>query len=311
MRTKRLRSLDSVRGFEAAARHLSFTRAAAELHVTQSAVSRQIKTLETELGVVLFERRHRALALTQAGQAFYRAAQDALRELDDAAAALQRGGPGEMVTVTTTVGFAALWLIPRLPDFRRAHPTIDVHISADNSLVNLERDRIDVAVRYCNPKVAPAGALRLFGEKVFPVCSRSLQRSRSHPLRTVQDLRHHVLLHLEDDRVKWPWLNWTVWFEAMHIPEVRPAGTLHFSQYDQMIQAAIEGQGVGLGRSVLVQRLLARRLLVAPFDQQFVASQEYFAFAAPAAAVRPAVSSFMAWLQASAAPDRSAPARGR
>ncbi len=303
MPARRLRSLDPVRGFEAAARHLSFTRAAAELHVTQSAVSRQIKSLEDELGVALFERRHRALELTAAGHALYRVAQSVMRQLEAATAELQRGQASDMVTVTTTVGFASLWLIPRLADFRRLHPAIDVRISAANAIVDLERDRIDVAIRYCDPRVAPAGALRLFGEKVFPVCSPELKLARGNPLKTVQDLRHHVLLHLEDDRVKWPWLSWTVWFEAMHIADIRPAGTLYFSQYDQMIQAAIEGQGVALGRSVLVQRLLMRRQLVAPFDQQFIASQEYFALAASAAATRPEVKSFIDWLQASARSD--------
>ncbi len=193
---RNLPSLDLLRGFEAAARNLSFTKAAAELFVTQSAVSRQVKTIEDQLGVSLFTRSHRALRLTEAGHELYCATAQALRQLADAAARIRERGAGRALTVTATIGFTSLWLIPRLTDFRRKHPAIDIRIAADNRMVDLERERIEVAIRYCPAKAAPEGAVKLFGEVVLPVCSPRLL-TRTTPLATPEDLRHHVLLHYE------------------------------------------------------------------------------------------------------------------
>src|SRR5262245_28775371 len=148
----RLPSLDLLRGFEAAARHLSFTRAAAELHVTQSAVSRQIKTLEDQLGVRLFRRLNRALLLTEEGQALARATATALGGIEQAVARLPGLAQDRPITVTTTVSFAALWLVPRLARLRAVHPDIDVRLAASNELEDLQRERIDLAIRFCLPK---------------------------------------------------------------------------------------------------------------------------------------------------------------
>ena len=150
-----LASLELIRGFEAAARRLSFTLAAEELFVTQSAVSRQVKALEDHLGVPLFERRHRAIRLTPDGQTLYRASAEALRLLTDAVAGIRHGAGAKSVTVSCSAGFASLWLVPRLMDFRDAHPGIDIRIDANNRLLDLERERIEVAVRYCPPQLAP------------------------------------------------------------------------------------------------------------------------------------------------------------
>ena len=173
---RRLPSLDFLRGFEAAGRRLSFTLAAEELFVTQSALSRQVKALEDALGVPLFERRHRALALTPAGAAFHRTVTENLRDLAAAADAVRAPEPAPGLTVSTTVSFAALWLIPRLPAFRAAHPAIDVYVSADDRLVDLARGDVDVAVRYLADAAAPRGAVRLFGERC---CRSRARRSRS------------------------------------------------------------------------------------------------------------------------------------
>src|SRR5215831_6648305 len=144
---KDLPSLDLLKGFEAAARNLSFTKAAHELFVTQSAISRQVKALEEQLGVQLFRRRHRELLLTDAGQALYKAAGEVLRVLQETAAKLSGRGGG-MLTVTTTISFASLWLVPRLARFRAQHPEIDVRIAATNDIMDMDRDGIDVAIRY-------------------------------------------------------------------------------------------------------------------------------------------------------------------
>ncbi|MDH4189002.1 MAG: LysR family transcriptional regulator, partial [Betaproteobacteria bacterium] len=194
----RLPSLDLLKGFEAAARLLSFTRAGAELHLTQSAVSRQIRDLEEQLGAPLFERRHRALALTEAGRQFYPAAAQVLATMREASARLRAMDGQRVLSVTTSVTFAAMWLVPRLAGFTRDNPGVDVRISADARMVEIERAGFDVALRYCAPEAAGAGALRLFGERVFPVCSPKLLRDPRKALVAALDLGKQVLLHIDD-----------------------------------------------------------------------------------------------------------------
>ena len=172
----RLPQVAFFQGFEAAARNLSFTKAAAELFITQSAVSRQIKALEEHLGVTLFERQARSLILTEQGQALYRVAADVLERLQTAVDQLKTDSRARQLSLTTTTGFASLWLIPRLPRFTRLRPGIDVRISATTDMFNLERSLVDVAIRYCAPDMVPDGAVRLFGEEILPVCGPALLR---------------------------------------------------------------------------------------------------------------------------------------
>lgn len=292
---RNLPSLDLLRGFEAAARNLSFTRAAEELFITQSAVSRQVKTIEDHLGVALFARRHRALLLTEAGHELHRATAQALRQLADAAARIRERAGGRTLTVTATIGFASLWLIPRLADFRSERPDIDIRISANNKMLDLEREGLEMAVRYCTPKAAPEGATKLFGEVVLPVCSPKLV-TRTAPLAAPGDLRHHVLLHYERPDGVTPWLSWTVWLETMQLAGLKPAGSLRFSQYDQTIQAAIDGQGVALGTSPLVRQLIRQGRLIAPLEKKFESSRAYYLVISADAAGRPEVKDFAAWL---------------
>jgi len=299
MRTsqRRLPSLDLVRGFEAAARQMSFTRAAAELHVTQSAVSRQIKALEDHLETRLFTRFNRALKLTADGEALYATAQSVMRQIEDATARLGARGDARLLTVTTTVSFAALWLVPRLARFRKVQPGIDVRLAATNETSNLERDRIDVAIRFCEPRAAPAGAVSLTGEEVFPVCSPELLRDRARPLKKPADLARQVLLHYDDPAGQFPWLSWRQWLDAFKLAELKPAGVAHYSHYDQMIQAVIAGEGVALGRTPLIRRLLKSGVLVAPFKDRMAGTREYFAIVAPHAAARAPAAQFVDWLQ--------------
>src|SRR5262245_44842377 len=161
-------ALDLLVGFEAAARHLSFTKAGEELYLTQSAVSRQIKDLEEQLGVELFQRRHRALSLTEAGQQFYAASAQVLATMRTATERLRVQAGRKTLSVTTTSSFAALWLVPRLAGFTRAHPGVNVRITADARVQDLERDGLDVAIRHGPASLAGPGATRLFGERVFP-----------------------------------------------------------------------------------------------------------------------------------------------
>lgn len=305
-RHRRLPPLDLIRGFEAAARHLSFTKAAAELHLTQSAISRQVQSLEEHLGQPLFQRRHRALVLTEAGQALAHTASAMLAQLGQTLERIGQRERGHLVTVTTTVSFASLWLVPRLPAFRRQHPEIDVRISADGSVVDLSRARLDLAIRYAPPERAPSGAPRLFGEDVMPMCSPALLKDAEHPLREPAELQHHVLLHFDDTPPRQSFLDWDNWLEAMGLAGLRPAGELRFSHYDQVIQAAVEGHGVALGRLPLMERHLKRGQLLAPFEPRRLpgrrprSSRAYYIVIEPAAAARPEVRHFVEWLIAEA-----------
>jgi DNA-binding transcriptional LysR family regulator len=299
--TARLPPLDLLRGFEAAARQLSFTRAADELSLTQSAVSRQIKALEDHLGTPLFRRRHRALLLTEAGQLLYRAVADSLRRIGEAAAQLR--APARTLTVSTTISFASLWLVPRLASFREQHPEIDIRVDANNRLVDLARDGIEVAVRYAPPSLVPGDAIRLFGEEVMPVASPALLRRQ--PLATAADLANHVLLHYERPDGAAPWLSWNAWLEVMQLPPPNPRGALHLTQYDQVIQAAVDGQGVAIATSPLVKHLIREGRLVAPLKQRAASARAYYAVVAPQAAKRPEVEAFVQWLLAQAKEDEA------
>ena len=296
-----LPSLDLLKGFEASARNLSFTKAAVELFVTQSAISRQVKTLEDQLGVSLFRRRHRELRLTDAGQTLYKTTGEALRMLRDATGRLGKSASG-VLTVTTMMSFASLWLVPRLNDFRRLHPEIEVRLSATNEFKDLEREGIDLAVRYCVPKTAGPGAVRLFGERVFPVCAPALLRGGE--LKSPQEIARMVLLHFDDADRRFPWLSWEVWLDLVRAHGVKPAGALRLSHYDQVIQAALEGQGLALGRSPLVTRWLKDGKLVLPFGKRYMSSpadsRAYFIVTALGSASRPETAAFSGWLQGQA-----------
>jgi len=285
-------------GFEAAARTLSFTKAAEELFVTQSAVSRQIKALEDNLGLKLFERRPRSLTLTEDGQSLYRIATDVLDRLQIAIDRLRAESRASQLSITTTTGFASLWLIPRLSRFTALHPDIDVRISATTDMLNLERSLIDLAIRYCKPETVPQGAVRLFGEEMIPVCSRALLHDKTRPLKRPQDLAHHTLLHFDYAGAETIYMDWGTWLTALGIGELKSGGALHFSQYEQMIQAAISGQGVALGRQPLVSDLIESGALVAPFKQTLVGSRAYFIIESRLSAGKPQVREFAQWLLA-------------
>jgi DNA-binding transcriptional LysR family regulator len=299
-----LPSLDFLRGFEAAGRRLSFTLAAEELFVTQSALSRQIKALEDALGLRLFERRHRALALTAAGAVYHRDVTTALSALA-AATESTRGvvrAPG--LAITTTVSFASLWIIPRLSRFRARHPDVEVYVSADDRTVDLSRGEVDIAVRYLPESAAPETAVRLFGERMLPVVSPALMRSGAAPLARPADLAHHVLLHLDDPDGRMPWLNWPAWLNSNGAPDLKPAGALRFRIYDQEIQAAVGGQGIALGRIPMISEHLRDGRLVAPFPKRYESARGYYVLVAPAVGDRPDVAAFVRWLVDEAKAER-------
>lgn len=297
-------SLDLLKGFEAAARHLSFTRAAQELSLTQSAVSREIKTLEEQLGQPLFSRINRGLRLTDAGQEVYRAVGEALRLIDEATDRVSGLGGGRTLTVTTSVPLASLWLAPRLPRFTARHGGVDVRIAATNEKLDLARERVDLAIRWFAAGAAPSGASRLMKMEVLPVCAPALLRDRTRPLASPEDLAHHVLLEYEPATLNPAWLDWTGWCRTLHMPQPQPTGMLRFSHYDQVIEAAIESAGVALGRFPHLMRYLREGLLVAPFGRSAaVELGAWHVVVAPGAGARPIVQEFIGWLNDEARRD--------
>ena len=295
---RKLPSLDPLKGFEAAARLLSFTKAAAELFLTQSAISRQIQTLEEQLGVRLFRREVRRLALTPEGEVLHRAVAEMLARLAEVCAGLKAAQRRPRVTVSAAVGLASLWLVPRLAAFQEIEPDLDVLISADNRMVDLEREDIDLAMRYISPEVAPPDATLLFDEVVFPVASPALAVGLPAELRA-EDLAKLTLLAFESGN-NTPWLSWEPWLIGLGLAQAKPKAVLRFNQYDQMIRAAEDGRGIALGRGPLVaQSIAAGRLQPLNDARQRIAARAYFLVKAPQAE-RPEVERFAAWLIAEA-----------
>lgn len=293
-----LPTLDFFRGFDAAARHGSFTRAAEELHLTQSALSREIKKLEQEIGTALFERGRRGLELTQAGETLHVTVRNVLREVAQVVAGIRARAGAHRLTVSTTVPFASLWLVPKLARFRSRHPDIEVFVSADNRLIDLERSEVDIVVRFTQAARVPQDAIRLFGERIVPVASpRLVRRTR---LRRPEDLSRHVLLHLEDPLARVPWLDWEMWLGAAGVQGVEPSGNLRFSQYDQLLQAAIAGQGIALGRRPLIDHFLESGELVTLFAKRYDVPHAYFAICTTSAHGRPEAAAFLDWIVAEA-----------
>ena len=287
--------LDQLEAFEAAARHLSFTKAADELALTQSAVSRQIAAIEAHLGVALFRRLHRALVLTAEGEDLARAVGEVLRHLHHVTGRIRAASRTRTVVVTTTAGLASLWLIPRLARFAAREPDVDVRISTGQAVVPLDREGVDLAIRYTGAAGAGPDAQLLFAERAFPVCTPALRDDPARPLREPADLRRHVLLHIETGAAPWT-LEWPLWLGAVGLPDLQPVRSMRFSQYDQLIAAALGGQGVALGRSPILDGLLAEGRLVAPFTEALDTARAYFIVQSTAARAKPEVQSFVRWL---------------
>jgi DNA-binding transcriptional LysR family regulator len=305
-RSRQLR-LDLLHTFEAAARHLSFTRAGAELFLSQSAVSRQVQQLEQSIGAPLFERRHRALALTEPGRIMRRAVEDSLERLRDAAARVRSSTGRQQLTLTCTPGFASFWLIPRLARFTAAHPDVDVRISATLDLLDLERRGVDVAVRFL-PAGEGHGPL-LFEEEVQPMCAPHLLRDPARPLKAPADLARHTLLtiQMQDGPLT---VDWEPWLRLMGLDALRMANSLRFTLYGEAVAAAVAGQGVVIGRLPLLADLVRQKKLVAPFRSPAASRRGYFVTLAPQAAHNPSARACADWLVAEAR-QAGAPATAR
>ncbi len=298
-------SLNGLRAFEAAARHLSFTRAAAELNVTQTAISHQIRRLEEQLGIRLFQRRNRTLLLTPEAQGYLPAVRAAFEDLRQATERLRRRDRGGLLTVSTMASLAAKWLLSRVAGFQDAHPGIEVRLSASSHLVDFRREEIDMAVRYGRGNWPGLRADWLMAEDIFPVCSPALLEGEK-PLRRPEDLAHHTLLHATVARE-----DWQLWLTAAGLPTAIAARRgLSFDQSFMALQAAIDGLGVALGRTPFVEADLAAGRLVAPFDLALPAEAGYYVVAPEETADTPKIALFRDWLIASVTPGSPAPAPG-
>lgn len=253
----RLPSLELIRGFVAVGRRLSITAAAQDLSLTQSAVSRQIGALETKLGVKLLVRGYRSIALTAKGERLFRSADGAVQQLQDVLGEIHSAGALRPVMLSASIGVTGLWLLPRLGRFQKLHPSVDLRVSANNRVTDLRHDGIDLAIRYTTAASVPEGTTRLFGESVSPVAHPSLG---VRSLRTKRELAKVNLLEFDDP--SHPWLQWHNWLAAIGWADAKPLGFLHFNQYDQVIQAALAGHGIALGRLELIHSLLDERRLV-------------------------------------------------
>lgn len=303
--------LNALRAFEAAARHLSISKAAEELFVTPAAVSQQIKLLEDHIGKPVFHRLTRALALTEAGEAGLAPIQEGLSNLSEAMRLMRQDSDRNSLTVWTAPTFASKWLMPRLPDFLEKHPGIEMRLSADANLIDqvsakgtisaddLRLNNVDIAIRFGRGSYPGCRVDKLFKEqeRAVPLCSPKLLEGE-HPLQTPEDLKYHVLLH-DDTRYEGR-PSWSDWLTEFHIDGVDPKRGLHFSQATLALDAAAEGQGVLLTMEPLAAADLQAGKLIIPFNLSTLMSRAYYVISLESRARQKNVVAFRNWILAKA-----------
>lgn len=298
---KSLPPLNALKVFEAAARHLSFTKAADELHVTPGAVSQQIKALEDYVGGRLFRRTKRALLLTDAAQASLPILREAFDKLEEASRILTARGDSRRLTISVAPSLAAKWLVPRLDRFHERMPEIEVWISADMEVVDFAVDDVDLAIRYGAGRYPGLETELLMEESILPVCSPRLLQG-ANPLRTPHDLAHHPLLHDgspdQDDMAN---TNWAMWLKAASVCDVDAKRGAKFNQSSLVIEAAVAGKGVALAKQTIALADLEAGRLVAPFDLTTPSNFSYYLVHPASKSRNAAVKAFKQWLHEEAA----------
>jgi len=298
---RKLPPLNSLRAFEAAARHLSFTKAAAELHVTPAAISQQVRQLEDHCQVKLFRRMTRSLALTERGEAALPFLRDGFDRLAEAAHEMRRKADDTILTVSVPPTFGARWLLPRLERFRAQNPAIDIRVDATDRMVDFRSEQVDLAIRYGPGQYPGLESEPLMSDTAFPACAPSLLEG-PQPLKTPADLAHHTLLHSGDATDDGRVATWPMWLKAAGVEGVDATRGMSFSIGSLAIQAAIEGHGVALVSGPTVEADLAAGRLVRPFapsaweDTTF----GYHLVVPPDLAGLPKVEAFRAWALAEA-----------
>ncbi|SRR5258706_1371634 len=289
---RRLPPLGALRAFEAAARHVSFSRAAEELNVTPAAISHQVKQLEAWLGVPLFRRLTRALRLTDEGQALLPALGQAFDRLALAVEKVSAGGAAGTLTVSALTTFVLNWLVPRLPRFQAAHPELDVRLSTSRALVDFARDDVDVAVRYGTGRWPDVRADKLFDDILTPLCGAAFKDR----LRAPADLIGMPLLQSDDTNPEW-----ALWLEAAGVAHPNPGRGPSFDSTRIAVDAAIDGLGVAIGGTRLFADVLAQGRLFQPFALAVPSGRAYWLVSPAVTAERPKVRAFRDWVLAEVA----------
>jgi LysR family glycine cleavage system transcriptional activator len=292
---RRLPPLNALKAFEAAARSESFTRAAEELHVTQGAVSHQVKALEATLGIKLFNRERQRLAITEAGREYLAVVRDALDRIAVGTDRLVQRQTSGVLTVSTSPDFAAKWLVHRLGRFAQSHPEIDLRVSASAHRVDFVREEVDLAIRHGDGKWPGLDAVRFCSEQLFPVCSPKLVSGRNR-IATAADLLKFPLLRLDD------WKTWARWFEAAGVADPVAHGPA-LNSASMLIDAAVDGQGIALARTALAAWDLINGRLVRPIDVSLRMSNTYWIVCPQVTSSVPKIATFRDWLLAEAADD--------
>tara|TARA_Y100000588_G_scaffold48652_1_gene45828 strand:+ start:9756 stop:10739 length:984 start_codon:yes stop_codon:yes gene_type:complete len=295
----RLPPLNALKAFEVAGRHMSFSRAAEELHVTPAAISHQIKALETDLGVKLFRRLNRSLQLTEAGQACLPGLRSAFETMASAVGRVRDKEDWNVLTISAPPAFGARWLVPRIVDFRTANPQIQVRIDPAIRSMDPVRDSVDVAIEFSqghySGRSVQRSAQRLFGQDVFPVCSPELLDGKN-PLTTPDDLRGHTLIHFDAPMDDPGWPNWETWLRANNVDRLDPNKGPHFTSPNFTTQALLAGHGVALMAELVVESELATGTLVKPFDISYPGDLSYWALATSVDSEDDPVTLFWNWL---------------
>ncbi len=292
----------ALRTFEAAARHLNFTRAAHEVGLTPAAVSHQIKEMEEQLGVVLFHRTSRTIRLTEAGTLMFEASAEALEVLHRAANRARRLSRGSsQLRVTADATFAAKWLMPRIDRYRKIRPDVDLRFDITYELRDFDRDDVDVGIRFGLGKYPGLRADRLFDNVIIPVCSPKLLRQEP-PLVEPRDLLRHTLVHIEWSQQGVTWPNWRMWMAAAGVDDYDDSRTVVFGNSSELVQTAIEGTAVALVDFAMVANDLSEGRLVRPFELGIRMAREfaYFLVCPEATADDPRIASFRDWMIAEA-----------
>jgi LysR family glycine cleavage system transcriptional activator len=279
----------ALRSFEAAARNLSFTRAASELNVTQAAISHQVKLLEQNLGVPLFVRLTRKILLTTEGQSLYSVVNESFNSIAEVSESLRRGTEDEILNVSLTPYFSAKWLTVRLSRFWASHPKIDLRLHHTAQPGNFEQNEIDIAISWGQDDWSGLDTRLLLSARVVPVCSPGLI-TRDRPLNSIDDLYQYTLLHENDYSL------WTLWLKRSGVKDVNLRRGSTMDDANVILQAAIDGQGIALGADLLLQDELASGKLIMPFDPTLSMKYAYYIVYQAGALERPKINAFYQWL---------------
>lgn len=294
---RKIAPLNSLRAFEAAARHLSFTKAAEELNVTPAAVSQQVKLLEDTFSVPLFKRLTRAIILTPVGQAIFPILKEGFDTLGEVDQVLSRHRSADSLMISVAPGFGAKWLLPRLDLFRSAAPGCEVRIDATEMVVDFERENVDVAIRYGNGDYPGLISDCLITERIIPVCSPTLPRA-SQPINSPQDLQHYTLLHNSWATENQSPTNWAAWLKAAGVTNAHAIPGIHFNQNALLLEAAVEGQGIALEDAQIAEKDIKSGRLIPLFPDKFRQTSHfcYYLVYPPQHLDYPKVSTFRDWI---------------